>query len=90
MPNVQISPLRPSIIPNVVSGSLGAIVRAYKAAVTYRINVMHGSTETPVWQRNYFEHIIRNEKDYETIWSYIESNPRNWMDDQFNSYPTSV
>ena len=71
----QISPLRPSL-PNVASGSLGAIVRAYKASVTYRINVMRGFTYPPVWQRNYYDHIICNEKDYENIWNYIETNPR--------------
>jgi putative transposase len=89
MPHVQIPPLHSSIIPNVASGSLGAIVRAYKASVTYRINVMRGFTDPPVWQRNYYDHIIRNEKDYEAIWNYIETNPRNWIDDRFNPYPTS-
>jgi putative transposase len=64
-------------------------VRAYKASVTYRINVMRGFTDPPVWQRNYYDHIIRNEKDYEAIWNYIETNPRNWIDDRFNPYPTS-
>jgi REP element-mobilizing transposase RayT len=83
-------PLRPYFIPKVTPGSLGAIVRAYKAAVTYRINAMRGFNAPPVWQRNYFDRIIRNEKDYETIWNYIETNPRKWMDDQLNPYPTST
>jgi REP element-mobilizing transposase RayT len=88
--DVQIPPLRLYLIPNVTPGSLGAIVRAYKAAVTYRINALRGFTDSPIWQRNYYEHIIRNEKDYETIWNYIETNPRKWMDDQLNLYPTST
>ncbi len=88
--DVQITPLRPYLVPNVIPGSLGAIVRAYKAAVTYRINAMRGFTNPPVWQRNYYDHIIRNEKDYESIWNYIESNPRKWMDDRLNPSITSA
>ena len=68
---------------NVLPGSLGAVVRAYKAAVTYRINVMRDTARPPIWQRNYYEHIIRNEEDYETIWNYIETNPQKWIDDRF-------
>jgi putative transposase len=90
MAHGQIPPQRPYTFPYVTPGSLGAIVRAYMAAVTYRINAMRGFSDPPVWQRNYYEHIIRNEKDYESIWNYIETNPCNWMDDQFNPYPTSV
>ena len=71
-------------------GSLGAIVRAYKAAVTYRINIMRGFTKPPVWQRNYYDQIIRNEKDYENIWNYIETNPLKWMGDRYNPSPSSI
>ena len=35
-----------------------------------------------IWQRNYYEHIIRNEKDYLTIAEYIENNPLNWIQDK--------
>ena len=87
MDHVQISPLRPYIIPNVTHGSLGAIVRAYKASVTYRINALHGFTNPPVWQRNYYDHVIRNEKEYEKIWNYLETNPQNWIEDQLKTYP---
>ena len=37
-----------------------------------------------LWQRNYYEHIIRNEKDYERIHLYIQANPANWMNDEEN------
>jgi REP-associated tyrosine transposase len=37
-----------------------------------------------LWQRNYYEHIIRNEKDYERIFNYIQSNPSNWAEDEEN------
>ncbi|MFZ2095703.1 MAG: hypothetical protein WAV05_03610 [Anaerolineales bacterium] len=75
-------PLRPYRTINVASGSLGAIVRAYKASVTVRINAMRGSSEPPIWQSNYYDHIIRNETEYEKIWSYIETNPIKWSDDR--------
>jgi hypothetical protein len=52
-------PLRPYRAINIASGSLGAIVRAYKASMTVRINTMRGSSESPVWQSNYCDQIIR-------------------------------
>lgn len=56
-------------------------MRAYKSAVSYRINEMRGSAQPPIWQRNYYDHIIRTEKEYEQIKDYIEANPATWMDD---------
>jgi putative transposase len=37
-----------------------------------------------LWQRNYYEHIVRNEQDYECIVNYITDNPSNWMEDDEN------
>ena len=37
-----------------------------------------------LWQRNYYEHIIRNEEDYERIFNYISTNPANWGEDEEN------
>lgn len=79
-----IPPLRPYTIPNVAPGSLGAIVRAYKASVTFRINAMRGFTYPPVWQRNYYEQIIWNEKEFENIWKYIDANPERWNEDHLH------
>jgi len=39
---------------------------------------------TPIWQRNYHEHIIRNEREMGAIWRYIEANPVMWADDEEN------
>lgn len=58
---------------NVKPGSLGAIVRSYKSAVSYRINKEHNATG--IWQRNYFERIIRNDHEMAKIWDYVETNP---------------
>lgn len=37
----------------------------------------------PVWQRSFYDHIIRNEVDYREIWEYIEHNPAKWKEDRF-------
>lgn len=38
----------------------------------------------PIWQRNYYEHIIRNEAEWERIRAYIRDNPRRWeQDDEY-------
>ena len=67
-----------------VSGSIPTIVRAYKSAVTHAINASQNTQGQPVWQRNYYEHIIRDEKDYENIVEYIYQNPHNWEKDEEN------
>ena len=36
-----------------------------------------------LWQRNSYDHIIRNEKEYQEIWSYIETNPLKWEEDEY-------
>ena len=36
-----------------------------------------------IWQRNYYEHIIRNEKEYLAIKEYIANNPINWINDEY-------
>jgi putative transposase len=78
----------PSPAPNVAPGSLGAIVRSYKSAVTRSINAHRHMPGAKVWQRNYYEHIIRDEKGLSAIRAYIEANPANWQHDSENpAYP---
>ena len=67
-----------------VAGSLPTIVRAYKSAVTYKINESRSTRGSPVWQRNYYEHVIRNGSDHERIYKYIQSNPFQWEKDEEN------
>lgn len=73
--------------PIVVPGSIPAIVRAYKSAVTYAINAKRHTPGQDVWQRNYFEHIIRDENDYENIVEYIYQNPKTWERDVEHQKP---
>ncbi len=75
------SPLRPHG-PN--AKSLGALIAGFKASVTKRINVQRDTAHLPVWQRNYYEHVIRDERDWDRIRRYIESNPCAWADDDEN------
>ncbi len=64
--------------------SLGSLVGGFKSTVTMRINRMRGTPRKPVWQRNYYEHVIRNEIDLKESYEYIENNPLNWLEDKNN------
>ncbi|MDZ4202724.1 MAG: transposase [Gallionella sp.] len=64
--------------------TIGDIVRAYKARCTHGINRLRGTKGLPVWQRNYYEHIIRNESSLQEIREYIANNPAQWAIDREN------
>ena len=70
--------------PGVMPRSLGAVIRAYKANVTRYCNHAQFSDDKPVWQRNYYERIIRNERELDAIRSYIRENPARWFEDREN------
>ncbi|MCK9202147.1 MAG: transposase [Gallionella sp.] len=70
-------------------GSLPTIVRAFKSAVTKHINGIRQSPGVSIWQRNYYEHVIRNEADYRQIAEYIIDNPRRWEEDVLHPDRTS-
>ena len=63
---------------------LPEIVRALKSFSARRINQIRKMESTPVWQRNYYEHIIRNEREYLQIKRYIQDNPLQWENDLEN------
>jgi putative transposase len=67
-----------------VPGSIPTIIRSYKSAVAYRINLMRGIKGIPVWHGNYYEHVIRSHEDWDRIHRYIESNPARWAEDEEN------
>jgi putative transposase len=64
--------------------SLGAIMAQFKSRVTKRLWKISSLKGTPIWQRNYYEHIIRNEKDLKNKTDYIEANPMLWDKDEEN------
>lgn len=65
-----------------VAGSIPTIVRAFKSAVTRQINFYRNTPGMPVWQRNYYEHIIRNEAELSAVREYITNNPHQWTLDK--------
>ena len=67
-----------------VPGSIPTIVRAFKSATTRRINEIRGTPGARVWQRNYYEHIVRNDADLQRIREYILTNPIRWAMDREN------
>jgi REP element-mobilizing transposase RayT len=71
--------------PNVAPGSLGAVVRAFKSAVTKRLNEIRQTPAAPVWQRNYYEHIVRHDGELNAIRVYIRNNPFKWALDRDNA-----
>ncbi len=64
--------------------SLGAILAQFKSRATKRIWKIPEFKETPIWQRNYYEHVIRNDKDLQNKTDYIEANPLLWEQDDEN------
>jgi REP element-mobilizing transposase RayT len=65
--------------------SLGNIIKGYKIGVTkwFQKNKNQKRGQT-IWQRNYWEHIVRDEKDYNNISEYIINNPLSWNLDSLN------
>ena len=66
--------------------TIGDIVGAYKSMVAnacLEIYKTKNEMMEKLWQRNYHEHIIRNEQSYQTISYYIINNPAKWNDDKF-------
>ncbi|MCK5741132.1 MAG: transposase [Chlorobi bacterium] len=63
--------------------SIPTIIRSYKATVTKQINIIRQSPGMKLWQRNYYEHIIRNEKSFYKVSEYIRTNPLRWKEDKF-------
>jgi len=62
-------------------GSLASIVGVFKAAVTRNINQTR-NRQPSIWQRNYYEHIIRDRESHESVRNYILDNPSQWSIDR--------
>ena len=61
------------------SPTLGTIIGWYKYQVTKQANLMEGTQGERILQRSYYDHVIRNQQDYDGIWNYIDQNPRKWF-----------
>ena len=61
--------------------TLGNVVGFFKYQTSKRINLLRQTPGQKLWQRNYYEHVIRDETDYNRICKYIENNPLKWESD---------
>ena len=77
-------PVAPTKKQTLISNSLGAIIGQFKTACAKQINALRDVHGIPVWQRNYYEHVIRNDRELNNIWNYIDTNPLNWENDEEN------
>ncbi len=64
--------------------SLPSFIAGFKSSVTNRINQHRDTPGAPVWQRNYYEHIIRDDRALNAIRQYIHDNPLRWHLDRYN------
>jgi putative transposase len=78
------SPLRRERVAGMTAGSLGAIVGNFKSVMARRINRVRRMPGALVWQRNYYEHIVRDERAMKAIREYIVDNPARWALDTYN------
>ncbi|WP_006615805.1 MULTISPECIES: transposase [Oscillatoriales] len=66
------------------SHTLSKVVQGFKTFSSRRINQLRSLSKVPVWQRGYYEHIIRDEKTLQKIREYIVNNPYNWKTDEMH------
>ena len=69
------------------SKSISEIIRGFKTFSARKINKLLDRTGIPVWQRNYYERIIRSEDELNNVRQYILNNPANWQEDKNNINP---
>ena len=72
------------LAPALQSGSLGAVVGNFKSVTSRRVNRMRHTPGVTIWQRNYYERVIRNDRELNAIRQYIMDNPANWEQDTEN------
>jgi putative transposase len=75
---------KPAPTSEVKYHGLSEIVRAIKTFSARKINILRNTIGLPVWQRNYYEHIIRDEDNLNRIREYIVTNPVRWHEDENN------
>jgi REP element-mobilizing transposase RayT len=81
------------IMPNHIHGVLvlhergpkfGVVMRAFKSISAIAANRILGRSERPFWQRNYYERVIRSERELNAVREYIRNNPLGWDSDPDN------
>ena len=61
---------------SMIAPTISTVVRLMKGTVTKQAGFS-------VWQKGFYDHVIRNDNDYRDIWNYIEGNPGKWTEDKF-------
>jgi len=69
---------------NVRFETLSNIIGAFKTTAATRINKLRGMLGVPVWQKSFYDRIVRNEHELECIQEYIRNNPIKWVEDRDN------
>jgi len=69
----------PRVFGEPEAGAISTIVRSFKSAVSKRVHQITGELRIPVWQRGYYEHVIRNQDDFMKTVDYIRLNPIRWI-----------
>ncbi len=82
--SIHSEPEKRTGLSNAQSGSVGAIVGSYKSQVTRQINALRGTRGEKVWQRGYWDRIVRDEQELLRIRQYIIDNPLRWERDRDN------
>lgn len=83
-PSPSVGARRDAPLPIIKRKPLGQLIGAFKTVSAKRINEHRATPGHPVWQRNYYEHIIRNEAALGRIRAYIHNNPAQWALDNDN------
>ena len=52
------------------------VIQSFKASVSRQTKA-----QKPVWQNRFYDHVVRDEQEFQRIWSYIDNNPASWLDD---------
>ena len=60
---------------SMIAPTISTVVRLLKGTVSKQAGFS-------VWQKGFYDHVIRNDKDYQDIWNYIEGNPAKWAEDK--------
>jgi REP element-mobilizing transposase RayT len=68
----------------VTPGSLGVIAGNFKSLTTRQINNLRRTPGGRVWQRGYYDRIVRNERELNAVRNYIRENPQRWEEDRDN------
>ncbi|HSQ13512.1 MAG TPA: transposase, partial [Candidatus Deferrimicrobium sp.] len=63
---------------------LSKVLGRFKMVSAKQINALRGSSGQPLWQRNYYEHVIRDDRSLNRIRQYIADNPARWEFDLEN------